>query len=295
MPSIDFSSIITHPGSSHKDELLACCVLIAKHPVPIIRREPVEEELDSPQVCVVDVGHRHQPELNNFDHHQFPRDHAPTCSLSLVLMSLGLYEDAKQFCDWLETTEWLDCRGPMDTCARLGIERSALAQLNSPIDITLLRRFAAKSELGPNDPLWEVMRMIGEDLISFIENLRQKLEHIAANAILWEFPFDGKLFKILFIPRTEAMTDDPSMGIGRYIDSLDPAGNIVGTVCPDRRGNGYGLSRYNDYKGLDFTLISEQKDVHFAHARGFVAKTTATESDRLKQLIAQSFTPVLSK
>ena len=34
------SSILTHPGSAHKDEFLACSVLLALHPVPLVRREP---------------------------------------------------------------------------------------------------------------------------------------------------------------------------------------------------------------------------------------------------------------
>ena len=78
-----FSTILTHPGSAHKDEFLACCVLLAEHPVPIERREPLPNDLADPAVAVVDVGHRHEPALNNFDHHQLAKDHPPTCSLSL--------------------------------------------------------------------------------------------------------------------------------------------------------------------------------------------------------------------
>jgi hypothetical protein len=59
-------------------------------------------------------------------------------------------------------------------------------------------------------------------------------------------------------------------------------------VYPDRRGNGYGLSRHNDHPGLDFTRIEKHDDVHFAHARGFVAKTPATNPDRLRELLQQS-------
>jgi len=66
--------IITHPGSAHKDDFLACSVLVHLHEVPILRREPTEEDLNDPGICVVDVGGRHEPELKNFDHHQFPQD-----------------------------------------------------------------------------------------------------------------------------------------------------------------------------------------------------------------------------
>src|SRR6478752_6661686 len=107
--------ILTHPGGAHKDELLACSVLLALHPVPLVRREPAAEDLANPTTAVVDVGHLHEPARNNFDHHQLPKDQIPTCSLSLVLQHLGLYEDARQFCDWLEAAEWFDFSGPVTT------------------------------------------------------------------------------------------------------------------------------------------------------------------------------------
>ena len=64
---------------------------------------------------------------------------------------------------------------------------------------------------------------------------------------------------------------------------------IAGLVYPDRRGSGYGLSRHNDHPKLEFTRIDGEEDVHFAHARGFVAKTTATEVERLKELVMMAW------
>jgi len=56
-------------------------------------------------------------------------------------------------------------------------------------------------------------------------------------------------------------------------------------VYPDRRGDGYALSTYNDRSRFDFAELDQQDDVHFAHARGFVAKTTATDPERLRELL----------
>ena len=64
---------------------------------------------------------------------------------------------------------------------------------------------------------------------------------------------------------------------------------MVGLVYPDRRGAGFGLSRHNDHPGLDFTKIGACDDVHFTHARGFVAKTSATDPLRLRELLARSW------
>ena len=283
-----FTTLLTHPGSAHKDEFLACCVLLALHPVPIVRREPTASDLSDPQIAVVDVGHEHNPARNNFDHHQLPKDHAPTCSLSLVLQHLGIYADARQFCDWLEPAERFDCRGPISTAKFLGVDRNALPKLNSPIDITLLRRFALADRIEPTAPLWAIMHMIGEDLLDYVRTLRTRLDFIAQHAQVWELVLGGEPAQILFLPRTDPLPDEPSMGLERYIEAQNLAGKIVGTVAPDRRSTGYGLSRFQDNPRLDFTRIADAPGVHFAHARGFVAKTSLTDHAHLKALLVRA-------
>lgn len=279
------ATILTHPGGAHKDELLACCVLLAVQPVSILRREPTPQDLADPTMCVVDVGHQHNPALFNFDHHQFAKDHPPTCSLSLVLQHLGLYEDARAFCDWLETAEWFDCRGPLSTAKWLGVPSESLSRLISPIDITILRRFASASRLDPGQPLWEVMRMVGEDLLEYLRTLRSRLDFIGEHARIWTLELAGREAKVLFLPRTEPLPDDPSMGLDRYIEMNRLGAEVVATVCPDRRGGGYGLSRYRDNSRVDFTQIADHPEVHFAHARGFVAKTSVADEEGLKALL----------
>lgn len=280
-----FTSILTHPGSAHKDEFLACCVLLAVHPVPVFRREPAPADLADPSVAVVDVGHSHDPALNNFDHHQLPRDHPPVCALSLVLRSLGLYEDAREFCDWLEPAEWFDSRGPVDTARWLGVEREVVFKLHSPIDGTLLRRFALASRLAPGEPLWEIMRLVGDDTLTYVRSLRERLDFIARHAELWPLDDAPGGPCVLFLPRTDPLADDPSSGVDRHISSRGLNDRVLGTVTPDRRSTGYGLSRHRDNPRLDFTRVSAEPDVHFAHARGFVAKTTATSPVRLRELL----------
>ncbi len=281
--------IITHPGGAHKDDFLACSVLLALHPVAILRREPSAEDLADARVAVVDVGHLHEPVSHNFDHHQFPRGGKPTCALSLVLQHIGVYEDALEFCDWLEPAEWFDCRGPVATAEWMGVERDAMNRLNSPIDVTLLRRFALKAEMQAGDPLWEVMRMIGEDLLNYINNLRERLNFISAHAEVWDMEVDHSEFQVFFMPRTDPLPGEPSMGLGRYIESHGLEGSVVAMVYPDRRGEGYGLSRFNDDLRMNFCRIEGEPDVHFTHKQGFVAKVSATDPERLRRLVAAAW------
>ena len=243
------NSIVTHPGGAHKDEFLACAVLLSKDSLPIYRREPTEVDLADETIAVLDVGGEHDPERSNFDHHQFPRDMDPTCALSLVLQHLGLYEDAREFCSWLEVAERFDCQGPNDTAEWLGIDREIMGKLNSPLDVTLLQSFSKQPEHHPGEPIWEVMRMIGTELVEYLTSLRSRLDYLA-------------------------------LGLEEEVLAL---------VYPDSRGNGYGMRRFNDDQRLDFSLLEEEEDVHFAHARGFIAKTSSTEVKRLKTLLLKAY------
>lgn len=277
--------IVTHPGGSHKDDFLACSLLAHLHEVPIRRRDPTDEDLADPSICVVDVGGDHNPELNNFDHHQFPRDAPPLCALSLVLKDMGLYEDALSFCAWLRPAEWLDTLGPNETAKLMGIPRTAFGELNSPLDITLLNRFAGHKELNPENPLYQVMCMVGEDIVSYLRALRERLNYLKKHGQYWTIETDSEPIRALFLERSETIAENPSFGIHAYIESEGKASEIDAMVYPDRRGDGYGLTRYDDSQRLDFSQIESQDEVRFAHKRGFVAKVAATDPARLKELL----------
>lgn len=282
-------TILTHPGGAHKDDLLAVCVLAARHGAPILRREPTLAELDDPTVAVVDVGGVHDPARMCFDHHHFPRDHAPTCALSLVLDHLGLYEDALQFCDWLEPAEWFDSRGPAKTAQWLGVPRRAISRLNSPIDITLLRRFAQRERLDPGEPLYEVLRYVGEDLLAHLRAARERIDFVAAHVERWSIPKGDATIEVVFLPRTDPIADEPSNAVKGFVRAKDLDKTVAAIVYPDRRGEGYGISRYEDHPRLDFSRVESEADVHFAHKTGFMCKTSQTDPARLRELIAQAW------
>jgi hypothetical protein len=277
--------IVTHPGGAHKDDFLACSFLAHMHGVPIERREPTDEDLSDASVCVVDVGGQHDPELNNFDHHQFPRDSPPLCALSLVLQDMGLYEDALKFCAWLRPAEWLDTLGPNETAKLMEIPRSAFSDLNSPIDITLLNRFASHSELTPDNPIYQVMCMVGEDIVNYVRSLRERLDYLKMHSQYWTIEADGDPIHALFLEQSEVIAKDPSFGLYAFITDEGKEDEIHALVYPDRRGSGYGLTRYEDCPRLNFSQIESCGDVRFAHKRGFVAKVDVTDPQRLKELL----------
>jgi len=282
-------TIVTHPGGAHKDDLLAACVLAALHNCPIVRRDPTPAELADPEVAIIDVGGSHDPKLSNFDHHHFPREHPPTCALSLVLASLRLYEDALQFCDWLETAEWFDSRGPNKTAEWLGVPRRAVSRLNSPVDMTLLHRFAQASRIEPTDPIYAFMRMVGQDLLDYLREARARLDFTEQRVQRWSIPAGADTIEALYLPRTDGTTDEPSAMLGSYIRARGLDSQIAAIVYPDRRGDGFGIGRYEDHPRLDFSRVEKEPDVHFAHKSGFMCKTTATEPARLQELITKAW------
>jgi hypothetical protein len=282
-------TIITHPGGSHKDDLLAVCVLASIHGCPIERREPTPAELDDPNIAIVDIGGSHDPSRLNFEHHHFSREHPPTCALSLVLDHLGLYKDALQFCDWLETAEWFDSRGPKKTGEWLGVPRRAISQLNSPIDMTLLRRFAQMTRLEPSDPLYAFMKMVGDDLLEYLRVARERLDFIDKRVERWTIPCGQDVIEALFLPRSEPAADEPSSMLGSYIRARKLDSVIAAIVYPDRRGEGFGIGRYEDHASLDFSRVESQPDVHFAHKSGFMCKTSASDPARLKALVTMAW------
>ena len=284
--------ILTHPAGAHKDDFLACSLLAHLHGVPIERRDPTDADLANPSTCVVDVGGSYDPDLNNFDHHQFPRDAPPLCALSLVLQSMGLYEDALAFCAWLRPAEWLDTLGPNEAAKLMGIPRNALAELNSPLDITLLNRFAKLAELKPDHPIYQVMCMVGEDIVNYLRSLRQRLDYLKEHAQYWTIETDDQPLQALFLEKSETIAEDPSFGIFSFIESEGKEEEIQGLIYPDRRGDGYGLTRFNDSQRLNFSQIESQPDVRFAHKRGFVAKVNTSDPVRLKELLKLAIVPV---
>ncbi|MFK7986312.1 MAG: MYG1 family protein [Sandaracinaceae bacterium] len=282
-------TILTHPGGAHKDDFLAVCLLAAKYGAPIVRRNPTEADLADPAVAIVDVGGEHAPERMNFDHHHFPREHPPTCALSLVLAHYDLYEDAKVFCDWLEPAEWFDSRGPKKTAEMLGIPRRAVGQLHSPIDVTMLRRFAAETELAPGQTLYEVMRFVGEDLLTYLATVRARIAYVEERGARWTLNEGDDVIEAVFLPRTDPPAEEPSATVAAYVRAKGLAKTTCALVYPDRRGPGYGISRWEDHPKLDFCRVEGEDDVKFAHKSGFVCKTTATEPERLKALIVAAW------
>ena len=285
--------VVTHPGGAHTDDFLSCCLLAASYEVPIERRLPTEEDLTNNQHWVVDVGGKHEPALGNFDHHQFPIEQEPVqCALSLILKVLGLYETASKHCPWLEVTERMDVHGPNKTSAWMGINRDQLAQLHTPAHFSLVKMFGKLERLETSDPLYKIMQVIGGDLLSYLRTLEQKIAWFEKHALIHPVTKGKETFYVLQVERSEEVATDQSLGMFQFIEQHNaekPDQLIIGTIMPDRRCDGYSLSRFQDHPCLDFNRVRDEQDVHFVHASGFVAKTERQDTPYLLELFSGAF------
>ena len=287
---MNFSLILTHPGGSHKDEFLACCLLLARDAVPIVRREPDDADLADPAIAVMDVGGEHAPARGNFDHHQFPKDHPPICALSLVLQHLG------------------GLRGCADVLRLVGARRVAghprrggnvaLAG-HRPRDIGEAQLAGGRdvaAALRGRFPAGAGRAAVGGDALDrcgpadlFEKPSRAPRFHWQGGGVLGN-PICGRaVSRAVHAAHRAVARANRRPGWAALSKATRRGKQVVGMVYPDRRGPGFGLSRHNDHPRLDFTRIQDCEDVHFAHARGFVAKTSATDPQRLRELIGRAW------
>ena len=244
--------IITHPGSAHFDEFFAISLVLAVNNdvnYTIERRHPTEEELANPEIWVIDVGKKLEPDLKNFDHHQSTDTPA---SFMLVAEHLGLTAILSST-PWCEFKDKIDRFGPFKIADELGLEN--LLPFINPIENWFLELF--KKNPGEIYPL---MRSFGQHVIK------------GARTLSSQFEFWANSEKCIIKKKTVliGLTND-STGVQRYSSRADSPADI--SVSYDSRGEGWRLARLNDALGVDFSKLEGNEKIKFAHKTGFIAKT----------------------
>lgn len=272
--------IVAHPGSAHKDDFLAVCVLLSTlGQAEVFRREATGEDLADPQTYVVDVGMEYDPERHNFDHHH---DSALPCAFHLVMKHLGYHDSAMLMFEWYSHMSMMDVRGPHRTAEHLGVDTSILFASSSPIDGYILARFSDLSSLDRRDRLYDLMKELGQDLIVMLEQKRKRLARLKEEARI----VTVKQFKAII----STIDDKPKLSMDRYLTFLNDK-QVVMSITPSVRGAGWEMLRLGDNRQVDFRLLADSSDVRFIHANGFVAKTySLIPQDAVIELAAQAIT-----
>jgi len=261
--------IITHPGSAHFDEVTAIGLVLATHPDTefiVERRQPTLPELDNPDIWVIDIGERHEPDKLDFDHHQ-----SLDCPASFVLVAdyLGLL-DTLSVQPWWDFKDSVDRIGP--TVSSLKFNAGDDLVNRNPVESWLTVRFASDPESS-----LPLLRDFGRYLIDDSRALKERIDY-------WR---SCRRLDIAGVPAMIGETTE-SGGLDEFRRLDDNPPDIV--ISLDRRSGGWRLFRY-DGTPVDFTRIAGRPEISFAHKSGFLAATgEMIPLDDLIDLVSEAVT-----
>lgn len=242
--------IITHAGFSHADDLLSVALLLTKFPAATIHRvaRVDERDLDDPEVIVVDVGGKFEPEKSNFDHH-----HDRNLPASLIMVIQHFFPEIPEDIEELQWISDWDTMGPVATQKKWGVN---LPSFRDPIAEVVLRVFSRVKVIEPGDLLHDALVMLGSELLEFLREQKEFIEK-AKNAEV----FEVKGLKVVKLSENVPV---------RFVKKVHSDVAIV--VQPNQREPGkLSVTRIDDHPRVDFNRVREMHGVFFVHATGFMA------------------------
>lgn len=298
--------IIVHGGNAHLDEVAACALAIAAQKIcmpseernlmPVIeRRDPAVEELEDPEILVLDVGGRYEPEKGNFDHHQLPRENRES-AMVLFSKNVGLPDGGALEVDnlavvmdklfpWFTARSVVDCQGPFAAAKEEGVEWKTIDKFRGPAEDMLLGAFVDASDERRYEVVTPLVAMI---LSAYYAHTRL---HCMRNSFVDE---NGEnLHDTITRLGVDAVAVDFRGVDGRDIDAvgdvvLDECGAEI-VVFDDNRGDGWTVLRRNDSPKFDFSKCAGIPGVLFAHKGGFIAKTKAKDVQVLDEVLTAGY------
>ena len=165
--------IVSHKPPRHLDDWLAICLLKNLYPQAQIEyihpQEIPEEYLEKREICLVDVGMRYEPQLNNLDHH-----HNLEIPSSVILVLRHFYPQVDSSAKFLRA---------IDTIDRFGIQ-SALKEglIRGDRSTDEKRRVLLLMDISPQSALlvWQAIKFAAKmnaSYESFMEFLYSLLLH----------------------------------------------------------------------------------------------------------------------
>jgi len=250
--------IVTHAGDAHWDDILAVGAAIYElGPVPVYRREPTLQELDDPEVLVLDTGMRFEPELNNYDHHQLGANSGETAlTLFLKCRLPREYELLSAHHQVLNYVVRMDNLGPFRFNADKDNKSGKVLNLDvlTPLDAAV-RRLFEKPE--PEETTLVFLKEL------FIQHLLTASKRkLAVDDLKTARHYNVKGVRVV-----EVMSANPEL-----LEVIDDNSYDI-FVCFDNRGDGLMLYRNHDHPRVNFYKLLNHPEILFAHKSGFIAKT----------------------
>lgn len=260
-----YTRCIVHGGRAHRDELLALGLAVHAGLIDenamVERRDPSVDELDNPNVLVLDVGGRHEPEKGNFDHHQFAKG-VLDCALSLLAKATthrsgltyhALLEDAP----WYGATILWDVSGPFVVAKEFGLGEKIPEGLFSPVEAGLLDSLDTM-RIVPWRQL-QFAHIVVMELVRKAEDFRDAIECIRRSA---------EIAEVKGLP--VIIYNGFPLGLATFRKEKAPTAAI--SISRDERDGGWCLYRFDDHGRVDMNRVKGMPMVGFVHNGGFMAK-----------------------
>lgn len=268
------TKIITHGGTAHRDEFLACCAVLfheyaTNRTTPnVVRRLALQEDLNDPYVYVIDTGGIWDPERRNFDHHQYDPRLVDRCALDLVLESLMPEKVMCGFArgnDWLRLTAVQDTRGSAEAAKFLGVTPRIYASTRSPMERAILKWFSGSAVIHADTPLHCAMREIGRTMLADVTDTSAQIA--ALEAIPGPLEVEGiRLWDI-----RDAWDSEDRNGFG-VINEMASRLRVDVVVSHNSRNRKVGLYRQDWASSrVDLARIAEHPKHYSSHVNGFYA------------------------
>lgn len=252
--------ILTHDKTAHLDDFLACCVILAQTHYPIERvNKPTEEDLNDPEVFVVDFGQRHEPDKRNFDHHQIKGGNV--CAFTQVLEYYNLRDyDALP---WIKFVETWDHSGPVNAMKLVGGGASDL--IHSPIQQTLLDLFSNSSNITAFSNLGVFMNLIGRNIIDSYEDFHKTMKILKEKAKIFDYN------KYYIVDYRDCPEELNKIALKTFEQNYEKEHDIKIEIILNRNFRGeskFRMIRRND--DVNFSILTGYSEVTFVHQSGFL-------------------------
>lgn len=263
--------IVTHNGGAHVDDFLASCILLCNLDDAILCRQPAtEEDLNDPNVWVIDQGRQYNSKLNNYDHHHLETE---KCAVTMLLDDIAYSITYRElFPEW-KFIEQADSRGPFVAGRLFGDGAGKYAEYTrSPIVGALLKRFSKCEGLVVDEALLNIMKGIGESIFEDFWKMEALLMEIGSYHKMLEY--GG--YSILDVSSSNCPAQLPTKQWSK-INNVSP--DII--LAKNYRGNGgYRMIRTND---STISFNDKHPSVTFAHITGFLV--CFDDRENFKQII----------
>lgn len=275
--------IVTHNGKAHRDEYLACAVIMFSEyrqgrQTFIERRIAGSSDLNNKDTWVVDTGGAWNPELKNFDHHQQDPLLDGQCAFDLVLSEIigrEAYSTYRACSPWMKLTALHDTLGSAGAAQSMNIDIKSYSSTRSPLERAALAGFGEASVIHVESPIAIAMRETGRLITLEAEEFACATPERLSNAAP---PFEHAGMKVWDLRSAWGEDDTVSIAMINHAASTRSVDVVVGRSS---RGNGVSLYRqaWATHK-LDLSKLQSIQGVKFVHKNGFYAILSSEVTDQ---------------